>query len=116
MADNANKIGHRNYALIDETSLTVEEKAAVEEAKNFKGYVDVVPFSYVIRENETWSIKYHRVFFTQGYTVVLDESKRLRFIQKGWMTCDEVSLVNKGNTTENLRNIYLKMIYEVLWL
>ena len=44
MAENA--IGHRNYAIIDESNLTAEEIEAVKKAKSFDGFFGVVPYEY----------------------------------------------------------------------
>lgn len=110
MADNNAKIGHRNYAVVDETKLTAEELEAVKEAKLFHGLCGAVPYTYKV-EGEL-DVFYHWVLKNNGYTIVMDKQKNIRFIQKGSLTDDEVSLLNKGNTVEKLRHWYLKLIFE----
>ena len=111
MADNANKIGHRNYALIDIASLTEEEKEAVK--SSHKEYIGYVPWGYKIYDKDRkHSIFYYRVFFSKGYTLVFDKNWRLRFIHHGFLTTDEVSLKNKGNTVAFMNNYYNKLILQ----
>ena len=105
---NNQKVGHRNYAVVDETVLTAEEKEAVKKALNFEGYTGIVPYKFEINE-ENSEIYYLRVFKCDGFTIVLDEDQ-VRFIYKGYLTCDQVSLMNKGNICEFIRKWYLGII------
>ena len=111
------KIGHRNYAIIDESNLTAEEIEAVKKAKSFDGFFGVVPYEYGYNEEKNeWEIRFCRVFKTCGFTVVLDGESTLRFIKKGYFTEDEVSLMNKGNTKDKVVAWYNHLIYEEIWL
>ena len=101
------KIGHRNYAIVDLASLSDEEKEAV---KSPKEYIGVVPSSYE-KKNDEWVINYLDVNYSGGYTQAYDITGQLRFIAKGWLTCDEVSLLNKGKTTSEIRFLYKKLIF-----
>ena len=113
MADK-NAIGHRNYAEINVETLTAEEKAAVESAKSYNGLYGIVPYTYY-NEGE-YDVFYHHLLHTMGYTIVMDKHKKIRFIQKGFLNEDEVSLLNKGNTVEFLVNWYHRLIFEATWL
>ena len=114
---NNQKVGHRNYALIDETTLTQEEINAVKSARNFEGLFGVVPYEYGYNEEEEmWEIRYCRVFKTLGFTIALDKTNNLRFIIKGYFTEDEISLMNKGNTAHAIKAWYNHLIYEQVWL
>ena len=93
---NSTKIGHRNYAVVDIENLTAEEKAAVDSAKQYQGIAGYVPMSYEVKSVDSWDVHYGRVYKTLGYTIVLDIDMQVRFIHKGYLTCDEVSLLNKG--------------------
>ena len=107
---NNQKVGHRNYAVVDVENLTAEELEAVKESKLFHGLCGTVPFTYKV--NGKLDIFHHWVFKNNGYTVVMDEEKSIRFIHKGYLTLDEVSLMNRGNTVERLRGWYQKLIFE----
>lgn len=108
MADNANKIGHRNYAVVDLSSLSEEEKEAVNNSK--KEYIGIVPCSFHVDE-KSWSIDWLCVFFSQGYTMAYDRLGQVRFISKGFLKLDEVSLLNKGHTVDEIRALYKKLIF-----
>ena len=108
MADNA-KIGHRNYAIVNVETLTAEELEAVKKALNFEGYTGIVPYKFEINKIKS-EIYYLRVFKCDGFTIVLDGDRQVRFIYKGYLTCDQVSLMNKGNICEFIRKWYLGII------
>lgn len=105
------KIGHRNYAIIDETVLTAEEIEAVESARKFAGLFGTVPYEYGYNPKEKqYETRFYRVYKTNGFTVVLDGKSRLRFIVRGYLTEDEVSLLNKGHTVAEMKALYKKLI------
>lgn len=109
MADNNAKIGHRNYAPIDLASLTEEEKEAVR--YSHKEYIGVVPYRYKVCGIKH-SIYYCKVLYSKGYTLVFDKNRRLRDIHRGFLTTDEISLRNKGNTVAFMNNYYNEMILQ----
>lgn len=111
MENTFSKVGHRNYALIDETTLTAEELEAVKMARAYDGILGVVPMSYKVESIEKYFIYYGRVHKTMGYTVVLDNEKNVRFIQKGYLTLDEVSSLNKGRNVDEIKSWMLHTIF-----
>lgn len=108
---NNQKVGHRNYAVINDETLTAEELEAVKMAREFHGIIGTVPMSYQVVDSSNSTIFYGRVHHTMGYSIVLDEKKQVRFIQKGSLTCDEVSLLNKGSTAEVARGRLKYLIF-----
>ena len=94
------EIGHRNYTIINFETLTAEEKAAVESARRYEGISGTVPISYEVKNETDWVIDHGRCHYTMGYTIVLDQKKNVRFIQKGYLTCDQISLLNKGKKVD----------------
>jgi len=109
--ENTSKIGHRNYALINEKTLTAEEIEAVRKAREFRGIIGAVPMSYQVVDSANSTIFYGRVHHAMGYTIVLDENKKVRFIQKGSLTEDQVSLLNKGVPKEAARGRLKYLIF-----
>ena len=111
MENTFSKVGHRNYAVVDETSLSEEEKEAVKMAREFHGIMGAVPMSYQVVDSANSTIFYGRVHHAMGYTIVLDENKKVRFIQKGSLTEDQVSLLNKGVPKEAARGRLKYLIF-----
>ena len=108
MENTFSKVGHRNYAIVNIETLTAEEKAAVESARKREGFYGVVPYTHI--KNGKLDVYYYQVFQTMGYTIVLDdESDKIRFIHKGFITEDEISFMNKGNSCAFIRNWYLRL-------
>ena len=110
------KIGHRNYAVINIETLTPEQKHAWETRYVNTHVVGRVPRSWEAdQETGRWKIRYFRVVFNEGFTFVEDNKGNIYDLVSGYMTADEISLRNKGKTTEELLDCYHNFIADTLY-
>ena len=110
------EIGHRNYKKIDVETLSPEQKHAWETRYVNTHVVGRVPRSWEAdQETGEWEVIYYRVVFNEGFTFVEDNEGNIYDLISGYITPDEISLRNKGKTTEDLLRCYYQFVADTLY-